>query len=181
MTLRRLAYYIAVPMLTVGVCAAPAAAQSRVSTENFVVEAANRELAERFAREAEKFRREKAEQWLGYEMPTWPQKCPLKVKVTMGQTGGATTFTFGSDGQRSIVRRRRCKSSAAWNNSSTAFSPTKSPTRCSPTTSASRSRAGPTRAVAFPPKTTTNDSTTTSAAGRFSTRAGASRCGCCSP
>ena len=103
MTLRRLAYYIAVPMLTVGVCAAPAAAQSRVSTENFVVEAANRELAERFAREAEKFRREKAEQWLGYEMPTWPQKCPLKVKVTMGQTGGATTFTFGSDGQRSIV------------------------------------------------------------------------------
>ena len=101
MTLRRLAYYIAVPLAAA--CAAPAAAQSRVATDNFIVEAANRELAERFAREAEKFRREKAEQWLGYEMPTWPQKCPLKVKVTMGQTGGATTFTFGSDGQRSIV------------------------------------------------------------------------------
>jgi len=101
MTLRRFVSVIAIVQLAW--CAAPAAAQSRVSTDNFVVEAATRELAQQFAQAAERYRREKALEWLGYEMPTWPQKCPLRVKVTMGQTGGATTFTFGSNGQKSVV------------------------------------------------------------------------------
>lgn len=100
MTLRRPIPFIALALFAI---AAPASAQSRVQSENFIVEAANRELAEQFARAAEKYRREKAQEWLGYEMPNWPQKCPLRVKVTMGQTGGATTFTFGSNGQRSTV------------------------------------------------------------------------------
>ena len=101
MTLRRPVPVIALVVLALYV--APAAAQSRVSTDNFVVEAANRELAQQFAQAAERYRREKALEWLGYEMPRWPQKCPLRVKVTMGQTGGATTFTFGSNGQKSVV------------------------------------------------------------------------------
>jgi hypothetical protein len=70
-------------------------AGERYATENFVVDAPNRELAKTFGEYAETYRREKALDWLGYEMPRWPQKCPLKVQITMNQTGGATTFTFG--------------------------------------------------------------------------------------
>jgi hypothetical protein len=75
-------------------------AADRVTTDNFVVEAPNKELAQEFGKYAEHYRREKAIEWLGHEMPRWPQRCPLKVNVTMSQAGGATTFTFGSDGGR---------------------------------------------------------------------------------
>ena len=63
-------------------------------TPNFVVEASTPELAAEFGRLAEKYRREKAIEWLGREMPTWPQPCPLKITVTMGGAGGATSFNF---------------------------------------------------------------------------------------
>jgi hypothetical protein len=86
--------------LVLALTAAPAAAAERFATENFVVEAPTKELARTFGEYAERYRKEKALDWLGYEMPRWPQKCPLKVTVTMGQAGGATTFTFGSDGNR---------------------------------------------------------------------------------
>ena len=33
-------------------------------------------------------------QWLGHEMPAWPEPCPVKVKITMGGAGGATSFAF---------------------------------------------------------------------------------------
>src|SRR5262249_723670 len=38
--------------------------------------------------------REKAQLWLGREMPPWPQPCPLKVTVTGNGSGGATSFAF---------------------------------------------------------------------------------------
>jgi hypothetical protein len=63
-------------------------------TTNFVVDAPNAQLAQQFAEMAERYRREKAQQWLGYEMPTWPEPCPVKVVVTMGGAGGATSFAF---------------------------------------------------------------------------------------
>jgi hypothetical protein len=44
-------------------------------TTNFVVEAPTREIAQRIGKYAEHYRREKAQQWLGREMPTWPQPC----------------------------------------------------------------------------------------------------------
>ncbi len=46
------------------------------------------------AQYAEHYRREKALQWLGYEMPRWGRPCPLKVNLTMGGSGGATSFAF---------------------------------------------------------------------------------------
>lgn len=97
MTLRRLT-----PLALVAALAfAPTApAAERVTTDNFVVEAPTRELAKRFAEAAEHFRREKANDWLGYEIPRWPQRCPLVVKVSPERTGGATTFTFGIDANR---------------------------------------------------------------------------------
>ena len=59
-------------------------------TTNFRVTSADRDLAERY-------RREKAMDWLGKEMPPWPQRCPLRVDINLRQSGGATEFTFGAD------------------------------------------------------------------------------------
>ena len=63
-------------------------------TQNFVVEAATPEIARQVGEYAEKYRREKAQLWLGREMPPWPQPCPLKVTVTGNGSGGATSFAF---------------------------------------------------------------------------------------
>jgi hypothetical protein len=74
-----------------------------IETANFVVEAPSPELAKKFGELAEFYRREKALEWLGHEMPNWPSKCPVKVIVNGAGAGGATTFGFGSDGTRSFV------------------------------------------------------------------------------
>src|SRR5262245_55091036 len=64
------------------------------ATTNFRVYAPTKELAEKFGEFAEHYRKEKATEWLGKEMPTWPERCPLNVQINMKQSGGATTFTF---------------------------------------------------------------------------------------
>lgn len=97
MTLRRLAPTTLALLLA---ALAPASAADQVVTDNFVVKAPTKELAKRFADMAEQYRRDKAMEWLGYEIPRWPQRCPLVVKVSPERTGGATTFTFGVDGNR---------------------------------------------------------------------------------
>jgi hypothetical protein len=63
-------------------------------TQNFVVEAPTPEIARQLGEDAEHYRKEKALQWLGREMPPWGQPCPLRVTVTMGGSGGATSFAF---------------------------------------------------------------------------------------
>jgi hypothetical protein len=63
-------------------------------TQNFAVEAPNAQIAQAAGQFAEKYRKEKALQWLNQEMPPWPEPCPLKVTVTMGGAGGATSFAF---------------------------------------------------------------------------------------
>src|SRR2546428_421333 len=63
-------------------------------TSNFVVEAPTLPVAQQVAQKAEQYRREKAYEWLGQEMPSWPELCPLRVKVTMGGAGGSTSFDF---------------------------------------------------------------------------------------
>jgi hypothetical protein len=76
-------------------CSAPGAAcAASVRTANFVVEAPTQELAQEFGKLAEHFRKQKANEWLGQEMPRWPSPCPLRVSVTMSGAKGATTFTF---------------------------------------------------------------------------------------
>jgi hypothetical protein len=65
------------------------------STANFRVYAPSKELAEKFGAMAEHYRKEKAVEWTGREMPAWPERCPLEVKINPKQSGGATTFTFG--------------------------------------------------------------------------------------
>ena len=73
----------------------PPGPNERFATENFVVDAPTKELARTFGESAERYRKEKAIDWLGHEMPRWPQKCPLRVQITLKETGGQTIFTFG--------------------------------------------------------------------------------------
>ncbi len=63
-------------------------------TTNFLVDAPNAQVAEQVGQWAEYYRKEKAMQWIGREMPLWPDPCPIKVKVTIGGAGGATSFNF---------------------------------------------------------------------------------------
>ncbi len=63
-------------------------------TPNFAVEAATPAIAKQVGEYAEHYRREKAMLWLGREMPQWPEPCPLRVTVTPGGSGGATSFAF---------------------------------------------------------------------------------------
>ncbi len=79
-----------------------ARADEKYVTDNFVVHATTKQLAKTFGEYAEKYREEKARDWLGKEMPRWSQKCPLVIEVTEGRTGGATTFTF-SDRQQGVL------------------------------------------------------------------------------
>src|SRR5262249_60273292 len=59
-------------------------------TQNFAVEAPTREIAEQIGKYAEHYRREKALDWLGQEMPPWPQPCPLHATVSMKGSSRAT-------------------------------------------------------------------------------------------
>ena len=63
-------------------------------TTNFVVEAPTPQIAQQIGQAAERYRKEKAIQWLGQEMPNWGQRCPIRVSVTMNGAGGATSFAF---------------------------------------------------------------------------------------
>lgn len=63
-------------------------------TPNFVVEAPHPDMAKQFGQAAEYYRKQKALEWLGSEMPQWQQPCPLSVKPTMSGAGGATKFNY---------------------------------------------------------------------------------------
>lgn len=76
-------------------CFASSALGAQVRTQNFIINAPTQQVAQQVAQYAEQHRRDKAIQWLGQEMPTWNQPCPLVVKVSMEGPSGATTFQFG--------------------------------------------------------------------------------------
>jgi hypothetical protein len=92
MTLRR--HLSAIVAVLLAPAFAPAATHN---TDNFATEAPTPELAKKFGDMAEFYRKEKALEWTGREMPQWSRRCPLKVQITAGNAGGATTFTFGQD------------------------------------------------------------------------------------
>lgn len=64
-------------------------------TENFTCNAPTREIAVSVCEAAERFRRDLAIDWIGYELPKWAKPCPITVQVgpRMG-AGGATSFVF---------------------------------------------------------------------------------------
>src|ERR1051325_7538150 len=69
-------------------------ASGHYTTANFVVTAATPQIAQKVGETAEKWRREKAMEWLGYEMPNWGRKCPLQVTITPAGSSGETSFAF---------------------------------------------------------------------------------------
>lgn len=75
-------------------------------TPNFVVEAATEKLAREFGEAAEHYRRVKAIEWLGQEMPPWQRPCPVRVDISPDGPEGATTFDFG---QRPISQFMRIR------------------------------------------------------------------------
>lgn len=102
MTLRR-----SLIALALALSAAVPASAAPYTTANFIVDAPTPELARRFGEMAEYYRREKALEWLGQEMPNWPQRCPLQVRVSTNGAGGATTFSFGSrNGHPAVVDQK---------------------------------------------------------------------------
>jgi hypothetical protein len=75
--------------------AAVASMGAEFRTPNFVVIAQDPQVCQSVGQWAEHYRREKAVQWLGREMPQWPEPCPLRVSVSMEGPSGETEFTFG--------------------------------------------------------------------------------------
>src|SRR4051794_15945677 len=92
---------VARPSVVFVLTAALASLGASYPTQNFVVEAATPQIARQVGEYAEHYRRQKAVEWLGQEMPAWRKPCPLRVTVTMNGSGGATTFSF--DGQSGIL------------------------------------------------------------------------------
>ena len=82
-------------LLLVLVCGVWALMGAQYRTTNFVVITPSPQVAQQVGQYAEKYRREKAIEWLGYEMPQWPQPCPLYVQINMEGPSGATSFHFG--------------------------------------------------------------------------------------
>jgi hypothetical protein len=64
-------------------------------TQNFIVSAPTPQLATEIGQAAEDFRAKLAVEWLGRELPPWPQACPIEAQVAphLG-AGGATSFVF---------------------------------------------------------------------------------------
>jgi RNA polymerase sigma factor (sigma-70 family) len=81
-------------------------------TTNFLVKAPTRRIAQLIGEAAERHRKALAQGWLGQELPPWPKPCPIDVKITLGGTGGATTFGFdagageGGKVRRAVIERR---------------------------------------------------------------------------
>lgn len=66
-------------------------------TRNFVVQAANANLAQAVGDRAEGYRELLAIQWLGQPLPPWPQPCPILVTVS-NQAHGETSFLLPENG-----------------------------------------------------------------------------------
>jgi hypothetical protein len=82
------------PSLVVLLLGALASLGAAYRTPNFVIEAPTYPIAQQVGQYAEYYRREKALQWLGQEMPPWPEPCPVRVTVQARGSSGATSFAF---------------------------------------------------------------------------------------
>lgn len=71
----------------------PQGRSNPIVSQNFIVYAADAVLAQKVSREAERYRKTLAVEWLGKELPNWGQKCPITVELGM-HAGGETSFAF---------------------------------------------------------------------------------------
>jgi|SRR5579884_1278574 len=89
------------PSITIVLLGAIASLGASYRTPNFIVEAPDAAFAEQIGKYAEHYRKQKAVEWLGQEMPTWGRPCPLRVTIS-GSSGGATEFGFDNGSILSI-------------------------------------------------------------------------------
>src|SRR5206468_1044412 len=54
-------------------------------------------IAQLIGEAAERARKQEALLWLGKELPTWTERCPVHVRITEGGVGGATVFNLEND------------------------------------------------------------------------------------
>ncbi len=75
--------------------------------ENFVVMASSPDWAKTVVEAAERYRRDLAVHWLGRELPTWPERCPIHVVAAPDMpASGETKFSptpYGVGGWRMVV------------------------------------------------------------------------------
>jgi PAS domain-containing protein len=83
----------AVWLLAIAIPPFSAASVSQRST-HFVVEAPTADIADRVARAAERRLKELSQQWLGHELPDWPEPCQINVTLGPGVSRGSSTFVF---------------------------------------------------------------------------------------
>ena len=65
----------------------------RAESKNFIVVAPDARLAKRAVQLSEQYRRDLSIDWLGYEIKTWREKCPIEIHVGP-HAGGETSFAF---------------------------------------------------------------------------------------
>ncbi|WP_153556554.1 gluzincin family metallopeptidase [Roseimaritima sediminicola] len=65
--------------LCLGAAEQTALGQASVRTQNFVITAPDAVMARQVGEAAERYRRDLADYWLGYELSPWPQPCPIRV------------------------------------------------------------------------------------------------------
>jgi hypothetical protein len=82
------------PSIILAVMGALLSLGAEYQTRNFIVSAPTPQIAQTLGQWAEHYRKAKALEWLGQEMPPWPEPCPLRVTVSMNGSGGATSFAF---------------------------------------------------------------------------------------
>jgi hypothetical protein len=63
-------------------------------TENFDVSAGSGATAQLIARQAEDLRSTLSQEWLGEKLPSWPQRCVVKVNTGVDRLSGDTTYTI---------------------------------------------------------------------------------------
>ncbi len=77
-----------------------------VRTDNFIVHAPRRRIAQLVGDAAERLRKSEAIRWLGKELPAWSQPCTLNVTLAKGgRVSGATTFTFPGASGKGVLDR----------------------------------------------------------------------------
>jgi hypothetical protein len=78
-------------------------AQYQVNTTNFSIHAPSVQMAKKAAHLAEQYRAQLSQEWLGYEIPQWNERCPIVIEISR-HAGGETSFGFAGGSRDGTVK-----------------------------------------------------------------------------
>lgn len=82
-------------LFSFGLATFPASVQAASArSTNFVVHGPDAAVVRQVAEKAERLRLLVAQAWLGKPLPNWSKPCPIQLKITGGEAGGVTSFSF---------------------------------------------------------------------------------------